>query len=113
MTGRTKIVLVVLTALLGASDLAVADDKHKRKYDRKTEIMVDQDEVLAAVKRGEIRPMSESLAVAEKNMPGQVIGVAAKRLSGLLVYEFKIITPGGRLREIYIDAATLDIAKVE
>jgi uncharacterized membrane protein YkoI len=105
MTGRTRTVLVVLATLLAASVLAVADDKHKRKHDRKSEVVVDQDEVLPDIKCGEIRPMSESLAVQEKSMPG--------RLSGLLVYEFKIITLGGRLREICIDAATLDIGKVE
>ena len=57
----------------------------------------DQDQVLDAVKRGEIRPLAEIQAVAEKAMPGQFIGVEIKRRKGRLVYEFKIIATGGRL----------------
>lgn len=102
-----------LTLML-AADAGLADDKHRRYGgEREREIEVQHDDVLDALKRREIRPLSEVLAVAEKAMPGQVVGVKVKRLSGVLVYELKIIGDRGRLREIYVDAATAQIIKIE
>ena len=92
---------------------SAADKDEKRHGHRASVPGTDQDQVLDAVKRGEIRPLAEIQAVAEKAMPGQLVGVEIKRRKGRLVYEFKIIATGGRFREIYIDGATLDIVKVE
>jgi uncharacterized membrane protein YkoI len=39
--------------------------------------------------------------------------VKVKRLNGQRVYELKIIAAQGRVREIYVDAASLAIVKVE
>lgn len=114
---RRRISIVVIAALgVAAGNLAsaIADDKgSKRRYERKNEVEIQQDDVRTALQRGEIRPLSEIMAVAEKTMPGQIVSVKVKRLSGALVYEFRIIVDGGRLREIYIDAANLDVVKVE
>lgn len=74
---------------------------------------LSEDEIRDAVRRGEIRPYAEILPVATKALPGEVVSVKVKRRHGRLVYELKIITAEGRLREIYIDATTLEIVKVE
>lgn len=74
---------------------------------------LSEDEIREAVRRGEIRPYAEVLPVALKAHPGEVVSVKVKRRHGRLVYELKIITTQGRLREIYIDGATLEIVKVE
>ena len=37
---------------------------------------------------------------------GEVVGVLFERRRGRWVYEFKVIGPGGRLVEVYVDAAT-------
>ncbi len=73
----------------------------------------DQDQVLEAVKKGEIRPLAEILAVAERNMPGRVIRIEVDRKRGRVIYELKIIADKGRVREIYIDAGSLEVLKVE
>jgi uncharacterized membrane protein YkoI len=87
---------------------ASGDDKSAKRRGA-----TQQDQVLEAVKRGEIRPFAEIQAAAEMVMPGQVVGVEIERRKGRLVYEFKIIAAGGRVREVYVDAATLDIVKIE
>jgi uncharacterized membrane protein YkoI len=104
----------VLLTVIGASSPAIADDKsNQRRREMTKEVEVHQDEVRDALKRKQIRPLPEVLAVAERVMPGQMIGVKVLRLDGTLVYEFKIINERGRLREVYVDAATLELVKVE
>jgi uncharacterized membrane protein YkoI len=114
---RRRVLFVLAASLLplaSFSGIAVSDDKKKRHRREITkEVEVHQDEVRDALKRNQIRPMSEVLAVAERVMPGQMIGVKVLRLDGTLVYEFKIINEMGRLREVYVDAVTLEIVKVE
>jgi uncharacterized membrane protein YkoI len=116
MTRRQTFATLLAMFLLGPSlaPPVMADDKeHKRRRPKASEDNIDQDEILEALKRQEIRPLSEVLAAAEAVMPGQVVGVKVKRLNGQRVYELKIIAPQGRVREIYVDAASLAIVKVE
>lgn len=104
-----RAMVLVVTGILLTTP-SVADDKHER---RRGETDVHQDQVLEALQRGEIRPLAEILAAAEKVMPGQVLSVKVKRKEGRFVYELKILAGRGRLREVYVDAASLDIIKVE
>lgn len=101
---------LLLAQLLMLPLMAVAsgDGKSERRHG-----VTQQDQVLEAVRRGEIRPFAEIQAAAEKIMQGQIVGVEIERRKGRLVYEFKIIVTGGRVREVYVDAATLDIVKIE
>lgn len=66
---------------------------------------------LDARKQGEIRPLSEVLAVARQRLPGEVIKIELDRDDGVWVYEIKILTPKGRRREIEINAQTLEVIK--
>lgn len=104
-----RAMVLVMTAIWLPTPI-LADDKHER---RRSETDVHQDQVLEALQRGEIRPLAEVLAAAEKVMPGQVVGVKVKRKEGRLVYELKILSGRGRLREVYVDATNLDVIKVE
>jgi uncharacterized membrane protein YkoI len=116
MTRRQTLacLFAVLLTVVGACSPAIADDKSKRhRRETSTEVEVHQDEVRDALKLKQMRPLPEVLAVAERVMPGQMIGVKVLRLDGTLVYEFKIINERGRLREVYVDAATLEVVKVE
>jgi uncharacterized membrane protein YkoI len=114
---RRRVLMVLAAALLALtsfSGTAVSDDKKKRHHrDGKGEVEVHQDEVRDALKSKLIRPLPDVMAVAEREMPGQMIAVRVLRLDGTLVYEFKIINEHGRLREVYVDAATLELVKVE
>jgi uncharacterized membrane protein YkoI len=116
MTRRKTLAILcaVLSTVAGACPLALADEKDsRRRREISSEVEVHQDVVLDALKRNQIRPLPEVLTVAERVMPGQTIGVKVLRLDGTLVYELKIITERGRLRELYVDAATLELVKVE
>ena len=64
--------------------------------------------------RGEIRPLAEVLAAAERvsAWPSDLAS-KVKRKRGRIVYELKIIAERGRVRELYIDAATLEVFKAE
>jgi uncharacterized membrane protein YkoI len=42
-----------------------------------------------------------------------VVGVELDHERGRYVYEFKVITPTGKLREVYVDAMTAEIVKSE
>jgi uncharacterized membrane protein YkoI len=114
---RRRTLATILAVLLFGPFLAppvMADEKeHKRRRPKASEDNIEQDEILDALKRQEIRPLPEILAAAEAVMPGQVVGVKVKRLNGQRVYELKIIAPQGRVREIYVDAANLAILKIE
>lgn len=109
MRQRTIIATTLLTAVLLASGGAStsADDRRDRHS------KVSHDEVLAALQRNEIRPLPEILAAAEKVVAGPVVKVEVKRKNGRFLYEIKIIGEQGRVREVYVDAASLDIMKVE
>jgi len=72
-----------------------------------------QDCALDAYKSGEIRPLSEVLAVAREKIPGEVVKIELEREDGVWVYEIKILTPSGRRREIEINAQTLAVIKIK
>ena len=46
-------------------------------------------------------------------MPGTILGVELDVENGRIVYEFDIVDPDGKLKEVEVDAATGDILKVE
>lgn len=109
MPRSPHVVMIILVATLVAAGVlsARADDKRDRHG------RISHDEVLAAQQRNEIRPLPEVLAAAEKVVAGPVVKVEVKRRDGRLLYEVKIISAQGRVREVYVDAASLDIVKVE
>jgi len=109
MRQRTIIATMLLAAvLLATGGLSTSADERRDKHSR-----VSHDEVLAALQRNEIRPLPEILAAAAKVVSGPVVKVEVKRKNDRLLYEIKIIGEQGRVREVYVDAASLDIVKVE
>lgn len=106
LTFKTRIaaalLVTVAVATLG-SGKGLADSKKR----------LNQDEVREAVTSGRIRPLEEVLAAAAKVVPGQVIKVEIERKRGVLIYEIKVIAGQGRVREVEIDAATLEVLEVE
>jgi uncharacterized membrane protein YkoI len=92
---RLSHALVALSILLSTASPALADESRR-----------DQDEAREAVERGAIRPLEEILAKLRERFPGEVVKVKLEREHGLWVYEFRLLDPRGRLREITVDAAT-------
>jgi uncharacterized membrane protein YkoI len=81
--------------------------------DQNSDCKRPQDCALGAFKDGEIRALSEILAVAREKIPGEVVKIELEREKGVWVYEIKILTPHGQRREIEINAQTLEIVKIE
>ena len=73
----------------------------------------EHDAIRSALKRGEVLPLTKILAIAAQHVPGDVIEVELEDESRTLVYEIKILTDGGRVREIKIDARTGTVLEIE
>lgn len=93
-----------LALAVGATGMAGADDDDE---------ISEQESVRAALQRGEVLPLSRIIAIAVAKVPGDVIKVELEREDGLIVYEIKILTPRGRVREVELDARTGNIRKIE
>jgi len=96
----------LLTALSLSLAPAVvhADDHHHKK---------DHENAREALRRGEILPLTRILALAQQRVPGDVIKVELDDDHARLIYEIKLLTPNGRVREVELDARTGAVLKVE
>ena len=85
---------------------ALADDAEDRR---------DHELARQALVEGRIKPLAEITALLQKQMPGEIVGVEIEReeKTGAFVYEFKVLTPGGHLKEVDVDATNGTILKTE
>lgn len=70
---------------------------------------LDYEEAERAVRAGRARPLAEIVARVSPQLGGEIVGIELERSQGRFAYEFKVITPAGRLREVRVDALTGDI----
>jgi uncharacterized membrane protein YkoI len=89
--------------LFVASVVAGGDDKDAREHDA----------IRGALQRGEVLPLAKILTIAQEKAPGDVVEVELESERGVLIYEIKVLTQSGRVREIEIDARTGAVLKVE
>jgi uncharacterized membrane protein YkoI len=73
----------------------------------------DHDAVRRAVEQGEIRSLSDILALVRDKLPGAVTGVKIEQKSGHWLYEFRVIDRKGSLFEVYVDARTAQIERIK
>ena len=75
----------------------------------------DHEQARLALRRGEIRPLSQIMQELRSELGGEVIEVSfkSKRRGRNYAYEFKVVMPNGRLSEVLVDAATAKILKRE
>lgn len=102
MTSR-RTLLSAFALLLVGTGLADAED----------DIDDDHDEARRAVEQGQARPLAEILDRIGPRLGGKVIGVELEREHGRYIYELKVVTADGELREIYVDAMTGEMMKNE
>lgn len=98
-------VLLLGALLAGAFSSVVAGDKKHGKN--------EHDLVREALRRGEVQPLEKILAIASQQVPGDVIEVELEDERGALVYEIKILTDTGRVREVKLDARTGKVLSIE
>lgn len=89
--------------MLGVSATHADDDKDQREHDA----------IREALQRGEALPLVRILAIAQQAVPGDVIEVELERKRDALIYEIKVLTQTGRVREIKIDARNGTVLKIE
>ncbi|AGA90500.1 putative membrane protein [Thioflavicoccus mobilis 8321] len=99
---------LIAVLLAAAVTVAAADDHDDDYYGRH-----DHDRARHALELGEIRPLAEILKRVSVEVPGEVVGVElerwGRRRHHRWAYELAIIAPDGRIREVYVDAATGEI----
>jgi uncharacterized membrane protein YkoI len=93
--GRRTCALALLVAVTGA-----AADRPHNDHDH------DHDRARAALERGEVLPLAEILHAVSAQVSGDVVEVELEREEGAWIYELKIIDALGRVREVYVDAAS-------
>lgn len=95
-----------VSALAFGANVAHAQDNEAEKLRRKQA----QQEAFAAMQRGEILPLNKILAIALAKVPGDVVEVEFK---GGPIYEVKVLTASGRLREVVLDARNGNLIRIE
>lgn len=105
MKPRYSVALVLLlTSLSLGMSTTLADKKDKKN---------EHNVVREALQRGEVLPLVKILAIASQQVPGDVIEVELEDEKSALVYEIKILTGTGRVREVKIDARTGKVLTIE
>jgi uncharacterized membrane protein YkoI len=95
-----------LTTLLfaGGTIISAADDDDARDHEIARQALVE----------GRIRPLTEITESFKSQFPGEIVGVELEvKGPDRIVYEFKVLTPEGKLKEVKVDAKTARILKVE
>ena len=99
----TLLFLSVALVSLGGH-VASADDDDAR----------DHEIARKALSEGRIRPLTQIIDQLKAQFPGQIVDVELKtKKPNIFVYEFKVLTPDGKLKEIKVDAATAKIIEIE
>lgn len=97
---------LMTTALLRSAP-ALADDD---RYDGSER---DHDRVHRAVERGDILPLETILRTIRPSIKGEIVGIEIEKEDDRWIYEFKVIDRHGRLVEVYADAKTARVVKIE
>ncbi len=92
---RTALVLL-LPLVLAAGGPARADDDGDD----------DHDAARRAREAGDVLPLAALQDRVAATLGGRILGVEFEREGGRYVYEFKVLMPDGRLREVAVDART-------
>lgn len=101
---------IALIALLMLSCPAIADDDRDDKRERSHH---HQNQLRDSVQRGEIKPLSEVLAIVKPNLPGEIVGIEVERKAARWMYELRVLDAQGRVFDAHVDAATAAIIEIE
>ena len=104
---RTILTGIGVAILLQGVPLSYADSDDKAKHAR------EHEEMRAALQRGEVLPLARILEIAQQQVPGDVIEVELESKRGALIYEIKVLTDTGRVREIKVDAKQGTVLEIE
>lgn len=110
---RQMIVSLIVLACLPARRI-LADDEHRSRGRRgKRDNDHDYEDADDARRSGDIVPLRDVLDNLRKSFNGEIVGIDFGKEHGLWVYEIKMIAEDGRYIEIYVDAKSNKILKIE
>ncbi len=95
----TAMMLAFLASFAGVSTAL----SHEGEEDHE---ITDEDRARGALERGEVLPLDQVKAGLESRVHGEITGIELEKEDGIWVYEFKVISPGGKMIEVHIDAKT-------
>jgi len=73
----------------------------------------DHETARRAVEQGELLPLSQILAVAQKRYPGRILEVDLDREKGRYLYEIEVLLQDGRVIELTYDGRTGELLETE
>jgi len=94
LTAISILINVGLVLLPVARPAAFAHEEH------------DEDQAREALVQGEIVTLDRVVAGLGDIAPGEVCEIELERENGIWIYEFKVISPDGRMLEVRIDGKT-------
>jgi uncharacterized membrane protein YkoI len=99
------LLVIGLVCLLQASHVspALSDDSDD----------IGQDEARRLLESGRILPLDTILQQLSASIPGKVLAMELEFDDGSLVYDFKVLSPNGRVQEVEVDATSGRILKIE
>ena len=101
---RSAAALASLAALIIAAPASADDDDDAR----------EQEIARQALLEGRIKPLSEITELVKPQLPETILGMKLEvEDNGSIVYEFDVLDPSGKLKEVEVDAATGKILKIE
>lgn len=114
---RSSALIPCLALAVAFAALPAAADKGRGSDDGDRRDWADEDHshdrARRAAERGEILPLTVIYEQALARLPGRVLEAELERKHGRWVYELKILDSGGRLFEVYLDAGTGAVLKLE
>ena len=93
----TAILMLLCTGLIGlpsACPVALAHEEH------------DEEQARHALELGEVVPLDHVIATLREAVPGEVSSVELEKENETWVYEFKVISPEGRMLKVRVNAKT-------
>ena len=101
---RAAFLLLPALRLVGSATIANADDDDALDHERARQ----------ALSEGRIRSLAEIMDAFKAQFAGKIMGVELEVKKGhTFIYEFKVLTPDGKLKEAKVDAKTAKIIKIE
>jgi uncharacterized membrane protein YkoI len=75
----------------------------------------DEDHELARrlLEDGRIRPLVEIIEAVRAKVPGEILEIEFDTESGRYIYKLKLLSPGGQVQEVEVDATNGQIGEIE
>ena len=103
----------ILAAVAGLAGSHAATTNSFDRFIHQIAERATQVQARRAFQQGKIRSLGDIMETVRPELAGEVIEVELETEGGAYFYNFKVLTPKGRLDEVTVDAATGKVLKKE